>query len=69
MPQFVYLFKYITCKIPTATLRLVANLIVSRDTSTVYGELCCLIWLQNQEVSGLKQLLTVCVLSVTEWLV
>ena len=62
-------FKNITRKIPTANLRLVANLIVSRDTSTVYGELCWLIWLQNQEASGLKQRLTVCVLSATEWLV
>jgi len=39
------------------------------DTSTVYGELCWLTWLQNQEASGLKERLIVCVLPVTEWLV
>jgi len=45
------------------------NLIVSPDTSTVYGEMRWLTWVQNQKVSGLKQRLIVCVQSVTEWLV
>jgi len=38
----------------TANLKLTDNLIVSPDTSTVYGELCWLTWLQNQEASGLS---------------
>jgi hypothetical protein len=51
----------------TANLKLIDNLIVSPDTSTMASWL--LTWLQNQEASGQKQRLIVCVLSVTEWLV
>jgi hypothetical protein len=58
---------YSTCKNSTASLRLIDNLIVSPDTSTVNGELCWMTWLQNQEASGLKQRLIVCVISVTHW--
>jgi len=57
---------HITCKKSTANLRLIANLIVSPDTSTVHGDLCWLTGPQTQEASGLKQLLTDCVLSVTD---
>jgi len=57
-----------TCKKSTADLKLIDNLIVSPDTSTANGQLCWLS-LQNQEDSGQKQQLIVCVLSVTEWLV
>ena len=46
---------------------MIANLIVSPNTLTVYDELCWLTGLQNQEVFGLKQRLMVCVLWVTEW--
>jgi len=59
---------YIICKKSTANLQLIDKLIVSPDTSTVYGELYWLTWPQNQEASGLKQRLIVCLLSVTEWL-
>jgi len=59
----------ITRKKSTVNLKPIDNLIVSPDASTVYGELCWLIWLQNQEASRLKQRLAVCVISVTEWLV
>jgi hypothetical protein len=52
-----------------ADLKLTDNLIISPDTSTLYGELCWLTWLQNREASGLMQWLIVCVLSATEWLV
>jgi len=31
---------YVTCKELTANLKLIDKLIVSPDTSTVYGELC-----------------------------
>jgi len=56
-----------TYKNSTDSLRLTDNLIVSPDTSTVYGELCWMTWLQNQEASGWKQRLIVCVISVTHW--
>ena len=46
---------YISRKNSTANLRLIVNLIVSSDTSTVNGEICWMTWLQNQEASGLKQ--------------
>ena len=62
-------FKNITCQISSVNLKMVDSLIVSSDTSTLYGELCWLTWLQNREASGLKQRLIVCVLSVMEWLV
>lgn len=45
-------FMYITCKISTANLKLIDNLIVSPDTSTLRRLL--LSWLQNQQASGLK---------------
>jgi hypothetical protein len=60
---------YVTCKTSTAYLKLIDNPIISSDTSNVCGELCWLTWPQNQEASGSKQRLIVCVLSVTEWLV
>jgi len=62
-------FMCIACKISTANLRLIDNLIVSPDISKVYGEPCWLTVLQNWEASGLMQRLIVCVLSVTGWLV
>jgi hypothetical protein len=64
-------FMYITCKKESkANLKLIDNVIVSSDASTlVYGELCWLTSLRNEEASGVKQRLIVCVLSVTEWLV
>ena len=62
-------FMYIVCKKSTANLKLTDKLIISPDTSTLYGELCWLTWLQNQEASGQKQRLIVWVLPVTEWLV
>jgi hypothetical protein len=62
-------FVYITSKISVSNLKLIDNLIALSDTSTVYGEQRWLTWLQNQEVSGLKQRLIIWVQSVTEWLV
>jgi len=64
-------FMHITCKKKsTANLKLTGNLIILPDTSTlVYGKLCWLTWLQNQEASGLKQWLFVSMLSGTEQLV
>ena len=59
---------YVVCKKSTANLKLIDKLVVSPDTSKRYGELCWLIGLQNQEASGQKQRLFVCLLSVTEWL-
>jgi hypothetical protein len=56
---------YVTCKKSTADFKLTENLAISPDTSTVYGELCWLTGLQNQEASGLKQRM----MSVTESLV
>ena len=66
----IYLyFMYITCKKSTANFKLIDNPIILPDTSNVYGELCWLTWLQNQEACGMKQRLIVCMLSVMEWLV
>jgi hypothetical protein len=48
---------------------MIDNLIISPDTSTVYGQLCWLTGLQKQEASGLKQLFIVCLLSLMERLV
>jgi hypothetical protein len=62
-------FMCIVCKKSTANLKLTDKLIISPYTSTLYGELCWLTWLQNQEASGQKQRLIVWVLPVTEWLV
>jgi predicted ribonuclease YlaK len=39
---------YITCKKSTVNLRLIDNLIVSPDTSTVHGDLCWLTGLQTE---------------------
>jgi len=55
-------FVYITCQISTANL-MIDNLIVSPDTSTLRRLLFT--WLQNQEASGLKQRLIVCMLWVS----
>jgi len=60
---------YVICKTLTANLKLIDKLIVSPDTSTLYGEVCWLTCLKNQEASGQKHRLFVCLLSVTEWLV
>ena len=57
------------CKKLKANLKLIDKLIVSSYTSMLYGKLCCLTGLQNQEASWQKQRLIVRVLSVTEWLV
>ena len=57
----------ITYKNSTANLKLTVNLIVWPATSTVNGELYWVTGLQNQEASGLKQRLFVCVISVTHW--
>jgi hypothetical protein len=58
---------YVICKKSTVNLKLTNELIVSPDTSTIYGELCWLTGPQNQEASVQKQRLFVWVLSVTEW--
>jgi hypothetical protein len=59
----------ITCKISTANVKLIGNLIVSPDTRTVSMARYADTWIGNQVASGLKQQLILCVLSVTEWLV
>ena len=59
----------VTRKKSTVNFKPIDNLIVSPDTSTVYGELCSLTSLQNQETSRLKHRLSVCMISVTELLV
>jgi len=61
-------FTNIAHKNSAAELRLIDNLIVSPNTSTVYGKICWLTWLENQVASGLMQRLIVCLLSMTEWL-
>jgi len=48
----------------TANLKMMDKLIVSPDTSMLYGEMCCLTGLQNQEASGREAAID-CVLSVT----
>jgi hypothetical protein len=60
------LFLYITCTKSTANLKRIANLIVSPDTSTVYGQVCWTVWTAGSGGAGVKQRLVVCVLSVTE---
>jgi hypothetical protein len=44
----------------TANLKLIEKLIVTPDTLTVCGELCWLIWRQNQEACGVKKRLIAC---------
>jgi hypothetical protein len=66
IPTFVYLLCTLHANKSTTNLRLIDNLIVSPDTSTVHGDLCWLTWLKNHEASGLKQRLTDCVLSVID---
>jgi len=56
----------ITYKNSAVDLRLINNLIVLPVTSTFYGKICWLTWLENQVASGLLQRLIVCLLSVTE---
>ena len=57
---------YITCTLSTAIPKLIANLIVSPATWTVYSQLCWPSWPQDQEASGSKQRLIVCVLSAAQ---
>ena len=60
-------FMYRTCTKSTANLKMINNLIILPDTSTVYGELCWVTWLQSG--SFWIEAAVDCVLSVTEWLV
>jgi hypothetical protein len=61
-------FMYVTRKLLTANLKLIDNLIVSPDTSTV-PKASCADWLAcSQEISELKKQLIVCLISVTKWL-
>jgi len=60
-------FMYRTRTKSTANLKMIENLIIPPDTSTVYGELCWVTWLQSG--SFWIEAAVDCVLSVTEWLV
>jgi hypothetical protein len=53
-------FMYITRTKSTVNLKIIDNMIVSPDTSTVCGQLCWLTGLQSQEASGMKQRLSAC---------
>jgi len=43
----VIYFKYRKCTETTANLKMIENLIIPPDTSTAYGELCWVTWLQS----------------------
>ena len=53
-------FMCVVCKQLMGNLKLTDMLIVLPDTSTLYGELCWLTGIQNQEASGQKQRLIAC---------
>ena len=61
-------FKYITCK---KNQRITSNVSITwsfrRHIDTVYGELCWLTWLQNQEVYGLMAAVDCLSAVMTEW--